>query len=166
MKTLKTLAILFCAAVLTTACGNSADSAESVEKLIEKYEQACKDCNPIQAKEIAEQFDVANLTPEQSVRIIKASNLGAQLAGDQFKEVANKMPYNYWDIVLNQYEERINEYAAVLKQKKAGKKVDKQLDRLDDKIDNLKDKLDDAKLTKKQKARFKKLADYYDDIED
>jgi hypothetical protein len=57
-------------------------------------------------------------------------------------------------------------YEAVLKQKQAGKKVNDKLDKLDDRIDAQEDKLDDAKLTKAQKARFKKLEKHYDDIED
>jgi len=164
MKTIKGIAVLFAATVILTACGKS--GPEAMDSVIEQYEQACQEGDPVKAKEIAKGFSEADLTPEQSVRIIKASNAGAKAASDAFKEVSNTMPYNVWDIELDKYEDLIHQYEAVLKQKQAGKKVKDKLNKLDDKIDAQEDKLDDAKLTKAQKARFKKLEKHYEDIED
>ena len=165
MNTWKGIALLFAASIVLAGCGKS--QTEATNDVIEKYEAACQAGDPVKALEIAKQFDVAELTPEQSVRIIKASNVGAKAAADAFKGVTNTMPFNHWDIVLNEYEDLIKQYADVLKLKRGGnKKAKDQLDKLDDKIDAKKDVLDDAKLTKAQQSRFKKLAKWYDDIED
>jgi len=141
-------------------------SDQSQDGLIAQYEQACGACDVPRALLLAEQIDRSELTPEQSVRVIKASNLCAQAVGDSFKQIAQSMPFNYWDISLDRLEELLNEYADVLRQKEAGKKVKDKMHRLEDKIETLEDKLDDVQLTKKQKARFKKLKDWYDEIED
>ena len=165
MKTAKSLFFLLVSLVFIS-CGSTPQGDQSLDATIEQYEQACAAGDIQSAMTIAEELKTAELSPEQSVRIIKASNNGAKVASDQFRSVANAMPYNSWDLTLNKYEALIREYAGVIKQKEAGKKVNDKLDRLDDKIDDLKDKLDDAKLTKAQKARFKKLKDWYHDIED
>ena len=163
-KNVLLLAVLVLACAIV-GCTKNADDAK-VEKLISQYEEACGACDVQRAMSLADQLDRSQLTPEQSVRMIKASNLGAQIASDSFKKVANSMPYNYWDVTLDRYEELITEYAEILKQKEAGKNVKDKMHRQEDKIENLADKLDDAKLTKKQQARFKKLKNWYDDIED
>jgi len=166
MKTFKLFALLFAAAsVMLLSCAKK-EEENTIETVIGQYEQACQEGNPVKAKEIAKEFENADLTPEQSVRIIKASNAGAKAASDAFREVSNTMPYNVWDVELDKYEDLIHQYEAVLKQKQAGKKVNDKLDKLDDRIDAQEDKLDNAKLTKAQKARFKKLEKHYDDIED
>lgn len=173
MKRLYIFSILAMAFLTIVGCKKAATPEEeaeqaiqNVETAIEQYEEACRAGDMAKAMNIAEQFKDAQLTPEQSVRIIKASNNGAKVTSDAFKSVANTMPYNSWDLQLNKYEELIKEYAGILKQKEAGKKVKDQLKRQEDKIEDLKDKLKDAQLTKAQKARFKKLKDWYDDIED
>lgn len=165
MKTFKTI-ILLVGCMCLSACNKSSDGTQSMDATIEQYEQACAAGDVQSAMAIAEELKAAELSPEQSVRVIKASNNGAKTVSDRFKSVANAMPYNAWDVTLNKYEALIKEYAGVLKQKEAGKKVKDKLEQLDDKIDDLKDKLDDAPLTKAQKARFKKLKDRYHDIED
>ena len=165
MKTFKTI-ILLAGCVCMFSCGKPAEGALSLDETIGRYEQACAAGDVSTAMTIAEELKTAELSPEQSVRVIKASNNGANVVSNQFKSVANAMPYNSWDLTLNKYEALIKEYAGVLKQKEAGKKVKDKLEQLDDKIDDLKDKLNDAQLTKAQKARFKKLKDWYNDIED
>ena len=153
-------------ACVSVGCSKKADDAKALDGLIAQYEEACGACDVQRAMLLADQLDRSQLTPEQSVRMIKASNLGAQIASDSFKKVANSMPYNYWDVTLDRYEELVTEYAEILKQKEAGKNVKDKMHRQEDKIENLADKLDDAKLTKKQQTRFKKLKDWYNDIED
>ena len=153
-------------ACMSVGCSKETDNAEALENLISQYEQACEECDMQCAMKLAEQIDPSLLSPEQSVRVIKASNLGAKIASDNFKKIANSMPYNYWDVALDRYEELINEYADLLKQKAAGKNVKDKMRRQEDKIDKQKDKLDDAKLTKKQETRFKRLKEWYNDIED
>ena len=165
MKAIKTI-ILLVGCVCLFSCSKPSEGTASLDETIAQYEQACAAGDVQSAMTIAEDLKAAELSPEQSVRVIKASNNGAKIVSDQFKSVANAMPYNSWDLTLNKYEALIKEYAGVLKQKEAGKKVKDKLEQLDDKIDDLKDKLNDAQLTKAQKARFKKLKDWYDDIED
>ena len=163
MKTVRIWIALGAAAWLLTACA----SDNAAEKTIVKYEQACEAGDPVQALRIAEAFQNMELTPEQSVRIIKASSLGTKKAAEAFKSVSSAMPFNYWDTVLDSYEQNIDEYAELARQKKAGnKQVKDKMKRLDNKIDTQKDKLDDANLTKAQKRRFKQLSERFDDIED
>ena len=163
-KNVLLLAVLVLACAIV-GCTKNADDAK-VEKLVSQYEQACGECDMQRAMMLAEQLDPSLLSPEQSVRVINASNLGAKVASENFRKIANSMPYNYWDIALDRYEELIGEYADLLKEKISGRNVKDKMRRQEDKIGKQKDKLDDAKLTKKQKARFKKLKDWYDDIED
>jgi hypothetical protein len=163
MKTLKLLVAFFASTALLVSCGSNTVS----DSTIEKYEQACEAGDPVKALKIAEKFRDAELTPEQSVRIIKASGLGTKKAAEAFKSVSSAMPFNYWDTVLDSYEQNIEEYAGLARQKKAGnKQVKDKMKRLDDKIDTQKDKLDDARLTKAQKKRFEQLNDRFNDIDD
>ena len=154
-----------------TSCGKSAEKKaeaenKAMDQVIERYEAACAEGDFAKAMSLGEELKQAELTPEQSVRVITASTKGTQVAAKGYKDIIAAMPYNMWDIQLNKYEDLIKQYAGILKQKADGKKVKDQLKRQEEKVEALKDKLDDAQLTKAQKARFKKLKEWYDEIED
>ena len=171
MKKITFLAMI-CAAGMLVSCASKPEVPEepqeetfaSMAEVIEKYTEACEAGDMPRAMEIAEHFKGADLSSEESRQVIKASNTGAKVAGDAFKKVANSMPYNYWDRVLDQYEAYITQYAGLIRQKAAGKKVKDQMKALDKKLDEMEDQLDDAKLTKAQEKRFDNLTDWYDDI--
>ena len=167
-----TFLTMICAAGLLVSCASKPEVPEepqeetfaTMAEVIEKYTEACEVGDMPRAMEIAEHFKGADLSPEESRQIIKASNQGVKVTGDAFRKVANSMPYNYWDRMIDQYESYINQYAGLIRQKAAGKKVKDQMKALDKKLDDLEDKLDDAKLTKAQKKRFDDLTNWYDDI--
>lgn len=166
MRRMKWIVMVLAAGMLLVSCGKLKEDDAVRDAVIEKYEKACAAGDVVNAMAIIDRLDRSELTPEQSVRIIKASNMGSQMASDAFRGVANSMPYNYWDIVLNRLEELNDEYAEVLVQKANGKNVKTKMHKLEEKIEALIDKLDDAKLTKVQTNRFKKLKDWYDKNED
>ena len=139
---MKRYSTLLLVGILFACVGCNKPSGAPQDGLINQYEQACGACDVQRALLLADQIDRAQLTPEQSVRLIKASNLAAQNTSDQFKRIANSMPYNYWDLMLDRFEELLDEYADILRQKEAGRKVKDKMHRLEDKIETLEDKLD------------------------
>lgn len=167
MKNIRTLVFIFSTALFLVSCGKSTESAAlSIDEKINQYEQACQAGEFAKAMEIGEDLKQAELTPAQSTRVISATVTGMQVTNKAFKSISDAMPYNYWDVQLDKYEELINQYAALLKQKINGKNVKDQLKKQEEKCEKQEDMLDDAKLTKAQEKRFKKLKDWYDDIED
>lgn len=170
MKKITSIATIIAAVWLLASCSRAKEEQQqeesfaSMTEIIDNYEQACQQGDMPRAMALAEHFQGADLSADESRRIIKASNEGVKVTSEAFRKVANSMPYNYWDRVLDQYEANIKQYAEYIRQKAAGKKVKDKMRELDDKIDDMEDKLDDAKLTKAQKKRFDNLTDWYDDI--